>query len=58
MIYIGMFVVGLIGFILGEAVSAALRNDESGRQDDSGMTWIFKIVFALVFMGILLKSCS
>jgi len=58
MIYIGMFVVGLIGFILGEAVSAALRNDESGRQDDSGMTWIFKIVFALVFMGILLKYCS
>ena len=58
MIYIGMLLVGLIGFILGEAVSAALRNDESGRQDDSGMTWIFKIVFALVFMGILLKSCS
>ena len=58
MIYIGMLVVGLIGFILGEAVSAALRNDESGRQDDSGLTWVFKIVFALVFMGVLLKSCS
>jgi hypothetical protein len=58
MIFIGMFVVGILGFIMGEAVSAAMRNDESGRQDDSGLTWVLKIIFALVFMGIVLKSCG
>jgi len=53
-----MFVVGILGFILGEAVSASMRNDESGRQDDTGLTWVLKIVFALLFMGIVLKSCG
>jgi hypothetical protein len=57
-IFIGMFVVGILGFILGEAVSASMRNDESGRQDDTGLTWVLKIVFALLFMGIVLKSCG
>jgi hypothetical protein len=58
MIYIGMFVVGLIGFILGEAISAAIRNDPSGREDNSGLTWFLKAGIAFILMVIVFKSCS
>ena len=53
-----MIAVGLIGFILGEAISSLIRNDASGRDDNSGLTWVLKLVIAFVFMGIVFKSCS
>ncbi len=53
-----MFVVGLLGFILGEAISAAIRNDPSGREDNSGLTWFLKAGIAFILMAIVFKSCS
>lgn len=58
MVYIGMIVAGIIGFIFGEGISAAMRNDPSGREDNSGLTWLLKIGIAFILMGIVFKSCS
>jgi hypothetical protein len=58
MVYIGMIIVGIIGFILGEGFSAYFRNDESGREDNSALTWILKIGISFTLMIIVLKSCS
>ncbi len=58
MVYIGMILVGILGFILGEGFSAYFRNDESGREDNSALTWILKIGIALTLMFLVLKSCS
>lgn len=58
MIYVGMIMVGIIGFILGEGISAAIRNDPSGKENNSGLTWFLKIGVALLLMLIVLKSCS
>jgi hypothetical protein len=58
MVYIGMMLVGILGFILGEGFSAYFRNDESGREDNSVLTWVLKIGFAFTLMIIVLKSCS
>lgn len=58
MIYLGLLIVGIVGFILGEGISAAIRNDASGREDNSGLTWILKIVIAFILMAIVFKSCS
>jgi hypothetical protein len=58
MVYLGMIAVGILGFIIGEGISAAMRNDTSGREDNSGLTWILKLGIAFVLMGIVFKSCS
>jgi hypothetical protein len=58
MVYVGMVVVGLFGFMLGEAISSLIRNDASGRENNSGLTWGLKLVVAFVLMGIVFKSCS
>ncbi len=58
MVFFGMIIVGIVGFILGEGVSAAIRNDESGRDDNSSLTWILKFGIAFILMGIVFKSCS
>lgn len=53
-----MILVGIIGFILGEGFSAYFRNDASGREDNSALTWILKIGIAFTLMFLVLKSCS
>jgi hypothetical protein len=58
MVYLGMIAVGIIGFIIGEGISAAMRNDASGREDNSALTWILKLGIAFALMMVVLKSCS
>lgn len=53
-----MILVGIIGFILGEGFSAYFRNDASGREDNSALTWILKLGIAFTLMFLVLKSCS
>ena len=58
MVYLGMILIGIVGFILGEGISAAIRNDPSGKDNNSGLTWFFKIGIAGALMLIVMKSCS
>lgn len=58
MIYVGLFIAGLLGFIIGEGFSAMFRGDGSGRENNSALTWVLKLIFAAIFMSIVLKSCS
>jgi uncharacterized membrane protein YeaQ/YmgE (transglycosylase-associated protein family) len=55
--FIGMIVIGIIGLILGEAISNALKKDNSYKGDDSSMTWIIKIIVAGILMAIVYESC-
>jgi len=54
--FILAIILGVVGFILGEGVSAMIRRDESGREDNSGLTWFLKGVFAIGLMS-LVYSC-
>jgi hypothetical protein len=47
-----------LGLCLGEGISAAIRIDPSGKENNSGLTWFLKIGVALLLMLIVLKSCS
>lgn len=55
--YIGMIIVGIIGFIIGEGISRAMRKDTTTGGDDSALTWILKGICALILMGIVYESC-
>ena len=52
-----MFLIGILGFIIGEAISRALRKDTTTKGDDSSLTWILKIVCALILMAIVYNGC-
>jgi len=55
--YIGMIIAGIIGFIIAEAISRAFRKDASTQGDDSGFTWIIKLIVASVLMAIIYQAC-
>lgn len=55
--YIGMLVVGIIGFIIGEGISRAIRKDSTTQGDNLTITWTFKIIVALILMGIVYENC-
>lgn len=56
--YIGMILIGILGFIIGEGISRAIRKDTTTKGDDSTLTWILKIVCAVILMAIVYESCS
>ena len=55
--FILCIIVGIIGFILGESISAFIRNDTSGKQDDSLQTWALKIIIAFSLMALVFSNC-
>lgn len=56
--FIGMIVIGILGFIIGEGISKAIRKDTTTKNDDSTLTWVLKIGCAAVLMAIVYESCS
>jgi hypothetical protein len=50
-------IAGILGFILGEGISAWMRNDKTGKIDNSALTWILKLGIAMFLMVIVFISC-
>lgn len=49
-------IAGIFGFITGEAISASLRNDTTGSENNSALTWILKLGSAFLFI-FFVQSC-
>ena len=52
-----MFIVGILGFIIGEGISGAIRRDTTSKGDDLGLTWVLKVFFAFLLMGLVYAAC-
>ena len=56
--YIGIFLMVILGFIIGEAVSRMIRNDRSSSSDNSGLTWFLKLLVAGILVSIVYENCD
>ncbi len=56
--FIGMFLIAILGFIIGETISRMIRNDPSTSGDNSGLTWFIKLVVAGILVSIVYESCD
>ena len=58
MVFIGMLIAGIIGFVIGEGISRAIRKDPTTRGDESSMTWVIKIIVAGILMVLVYAGCD
>jgi len=52
-----MVIVGILGFIIGEGISRAIRKDTTRKRDDTTLTWVFKVICAFSLMALVFEKC-